>query len=196
MAEIIESKKESGDFDRETYLSLVNNEAKTISESLYIIDKLSRKHNINIEQIAELAANRENYISIPAGLFRSRLGPLEALVRYLKDVLELNFSKIAELLSRDETTIWTTYHNSRKKSDKIIVDIELDDINFRKLKVRKSGLIIPLEIFSERKLSILEALCMYLKENFNLSYHNIGLLVNRNERTVWTAVSRGRRKLG
>lgn len=176
-------------------LNLLNHESKNINESLSIIEGISKKHNVDLNQIADLLKNKEKYVSVPVGLFRSKLGPLEALVRYLKDVLEYPFCETAKMLSRDETTIWTSYSNSMKKSDKVIVDLDMKDISFEDLKVKKGELIVPLSLFSERRLSILETLCMYLRENFLLSYHNIGLLLERNDRTIWTVVNRATKKL-
>ncbi len=180
----------------EDIISLFNTDSGMINESLDIVKTLSKKYNISIRQIAELLKNRDKYISIPVGLFRSKLGPLEALVRYLKDVLEYTFAQIGRLLSRDETTIWTTYHNSMKKSDKVIVDLEMKEVDFDSLKVKQEELIVPLSIFAERKLSVLESLCLYLQENFKMNYKGMGVLLDRNERTVWTVVSRARKKLG
>lgn len=181
--------------DRDEYLlTLLNKEADSVNDSLSIIEEISKKHNIDFDQIAELLSNRERYISIPVGLFRSKLGPLETLVRYLKDVLDYSYSQIGKLLSRDETTIWTSYQNSLKKG-KIVVDLEIKDIDFKSLKIKKQELIIPLSVFSERKLSVLESLCLYLYENFELSYHLIGILLDRDERTVWTVINRARKKL-
>ena len=176
-------------------LEIVNTESDSINESLNIIDALKKKHNIDLKQISELLKHRERYVAIPVGLFRSKLGPLEAVVRYLRDVLEYNFAQTARLLSRDETTIWTSYHNSLKKSKKVVVDLEMSDIDFKGMKVKKEDLVIPLNIFAERRLSILESLCVYLKESFKLSYRNMGVLLERNERTVWTVVSRAGKKL-
>ncbi|MCK5282361.1 MAG: hypothetical protein KAK00_03045 [Nanoarchaeota archaeon] len=180
---------------REDYLlSLVDTESSSINESLSIIDEIKSKYNVGMNQIIDLVKNKDKYISVPVGLFRSELGPLEAVVRYLKDVLDYNFAQIARLLSRDGTTIWTTYNNSVKKG-KLVVDLELKDIEFRGLKVKRDELIVPLSVFSERGLSILESLGLYLKETFGLNYHVIGRLLNRNERTVWTVVNRAKRKL-
>ena len=72
-------------------LNLLNHESKNINESLSIIEGISKKHNVDLNQIADLLKNKEKYVSVPVGLFRSKLGPLEALVRYLKDVLEYPF---------------------------------------------------------------------------------------------------------
>ena len=174
-------------------LSLVNSESNSINEAFGIINKLCDKYGVCFSEIATLLENQEKYISLPIGLFRSELGPLEAVVKYLRDILEYNLSSIAKLLARDETTIWTTYHNSKKKE--LIVDLELEDIDFNKMKVAKESLIVPLSLFSERRLSILESLCIYLKENFNLTYHKIALIISRDDRTVWTVVNRAKQKL-
>jgi hypothetical protein len=186
---------DSNSFKRDgTLLELVNKESDSVNESLSIIKSISQKHNIDIRQLGELLKNRERYICIPVGLFRSKLGPLETVVRYLKDILGYNFAQISRLLFRDETTIWTSYKNSVKKNE-VIVDLELADIDMKKLKLKKEDLIVPLSVFSERKLSVLEALCLYLRETFGLSYHVIGEIVERNERTIWTVVNRAGKKL-
>jgi hypothetical protein len=123
-------------------------------------------------------------IPIPLSIFQNKLPPLETLVRYLKDILGLNFSYIAKILNRNETTIWTTYNNSVKKLDSISVDMTAS------YKVMFS----PLSIFSDRRLSVLESLCQYLFKN-NLSYQEISTIVNRNQKTVWTVVSRAKKKM-
>ncbi len=53
---------------------------------------------------------------------------------------------------------------------------------------------IPLRIFSDRTLSVLEAIVEYLHEKENLSFHQIALLLNRDDRTVWTCHNRAKKK--
>lgn len=54
--------------------------------------------------------------SIPISLFASReFSVLETIVAHLKEDYELNFSKIAQLLNRDDRTIWTVYDRASKK---------------------------------------------------------------------------------
>ena len=196
MTENSEKEDKSLFLDRDNYLlSLLNKESGSITESLGIIEKISKKHKLSFNQIAELIENKEKYVSLPVGLFRSSLSPLEAVVRYLRDISEYSFSKISKMLSRDETTVWTTYNNSKHKSEKVILDLEMNDIDFKKIKVKKEDLFVPLSIFSQRGLSILESLCVYLRETFGLNYHNIGMLLGKDERTVWTVVNRAKRKL-
>ena len=58
-------------------------------------------------------------IKIPLSVFSDRsLPPLEAVVVYLKDKIRLSYRNIAELLNRDERTIWTVYNRAQKKKRK------------------------------------------------------------------------------
>ncbi|MBU1623037.1 MAG: hypothetical protein KKH52_02535 [Nanoarchaeota archaeon] len=53
---------------------------------------------------------------------------------------------------------------------------------------------LPLSIFKDRSISVLEAIVEYLHEAKNLSFKQIALLLNRNERTIWTVYDRVRKK--
>lgn len=53
---------------------------------------------------------------------------------------------------------------------------------------------IPSSIFKDRTLSVLEAIVEYLKEKQNFTYHQIALLLNRDERNIWTVYSRAKKK--
>ena len=52
---------------------------------------------------------------------------------------------------------------------------------------------IPLEILRDRTVSVLESIVEYLK-NKGLSFHEIGLLLNRDERNIWTVYNRAKKK--
>jgi len=53
---------------------------------------------------------------------------------------------------------------------------------------------VPLNVFTDRSLSVLEVLVEYLKEYHNLSYHDIAVLLNRDDRTIWTVYNRVSKK--
>ena len=56
-------------------------------------------------------------IHVPTGIFRDRkVKVLEALVRYLHEEHQMNYSQIGRLLNRNPRTIWTAYQKARKKS--------------------------------------------------------------------------------
>lgn len=57
-----------------------------------------------------------------------------------------------------------------------------------------SQILIPSTIFCDRSLSFLESLVEYLKEQFKLSYHEISVLTNRDERNIWTLYNRAAKK--
>jgi hypothetical protein len=55
---------------------------------------------------------------VPCEIFSDRtLGPLECLVKHLRENQKMQFHEIAVLLKRDDSTIWSTYHNALRKLD-------------------------------------------------------------------------------
>ena len=59
---------------------------------------------------------------------------------------------------------------------------------------KNSQLSIPIEIFKDRNVAVLESLVEYLKDQKNLSYHEIALILNRDDRTIWTVYNRVSKK--
>jgi hypothetical protein len=53
---------------------------------------------------------------------------------------------------------------------------------------------IPITAFSNGKLSSLEIIVKYLKENFGKTYHEIGVLLNRDDRTIWSTYNNSIKK--
>lgn len=47
-------------------------------------------------------------------------------------------------------------------------------------------LYVKTNIFSNSNLTIFESIVKYLKEEKSLNFHQISLLLNRNERNIWT----------
>lgn len=59
---------------------------------------------------------------------------------------------------------------------------------------RKKSIPIPAYIFRDRSLSVLETLTEYLKEKKGLTYHEIAIMLNRDDRTIWTCYKRAKEK--
>ena len=59
-----------------------------------------------------------------------------------------------------------------------------------------SEVLIPSSIFLDRKISVLEAVTEYLKNKKEMSYHEIAVLLNRDDRTIWTCYNRVQKKRG
>lgn len=57
---------------------------------------------------------------IPASILAERkYSVLESIVVFLKEEKELTLHKIAELLHRDDRTIWTVYNRAKKKANEV-----------------------------------------------------------------------------
>lgn len=146
----------------------------------YLIEELEKDYNLKQEEVLNLFNKK---ILIPVYIFNKQLSSLEAIVKYLKEELDFTFVKIAELLNRDSRTIWTSYDKARKKYPHKFV---AEDMNY----------FIPLDIFRDRKIAVLENIVVYLKKNYDLSFKNIGIILHRNEKTVWTVYNRAMKKRG
>lgn len=73
-------------------------------------------YNASKKKLPNKFSIKENENLIPASVLSdNKLSAVEAVVIYLHDNLSLKFSKIAELLNRDQRTIWTSYSRARKK---------------------------------------------------------------------------------
>jgi len=132
-----------------------------------------------IPSVFYLNIKYDDEIYIPAPLFRNKLSPLQILVKYLRENLSKTNKQIALLLNRDPRTTWVTYNSVKKK---------------KTLPAYEEGVQIPLSIFRNRKLSILEALVHFLR-NLDMKYSEIARLLNKDQRTIWTVYSRAKNKL-
>ena len=57
-----------------------------------------------------------------------------------------------------------------------------------------SNIWIPSNVLRDSSISVLEAIVEFLKEKKGLTYHQIGELINRDERNVWTVYNRAKKK--
>jgi len=64
-------------------------------------------------------------------------------------------------------------------------------LNFHEISIiSETDYFIPITIFQDRRLAVLEALVSYLKDNFKLKYSEVARLIDRDQRTVWTVYRR------
>jgi DNA-directed RNA polymerase specialized sigma24 family protein len=97
----------------------------------------------------------------------------------------LTYHEIAVLVGRDDRTIWTCYNRAKKK--------RADQP--RAESAPSESVDIPLEIFKNRTLAPLESIAMHLKEARGRSFHEIAVILNRDDRTIWTCYHRSQKKL-
>ena len=110
-------------------------------------------------------------VFLPISIFKNNLSTLESVVLYLAANKNLRFFEIAQLLKRNQRTIWGAYARAKKKKVNILVE--------------DSEIKIPLSIFADRNKAPLYALVSYLKDNFSINYSQIARLLNLDPRTIW-----------
>ena len=154
---------------------------KELLEFLKLKSKFQELENeIETLGIQNVIQRIQNKFNIPVSIFNEKLSVLESLCKYLKENLNLSNKKISSLLNKSSKSVWQAYTNSKHKHhDKFVISI--------------APYFIPISIFRKRK-SVLESLVVYLKEDLNLTYHEIALLLKRDDRTIWTVYNRRARK--
>jgi predicted DNA-binding protein (UPF0251 family) len=147
---------------------------------------LEKEYGLGKDEIKGIMSKAEKKsakeIRIPVSIFdNEELSILETICKYLKEELMLNFHKIALSLNRNDRTIWATYNNSLKKRKE-------------KLVVGKSEISIPLSLLKNRKFTAYELIVLHLKDSCKLNYHQMGILLRRDERNIWTTYQKARKK--
>ncbi|MBS3114276.1 hypothetical protein J4448_04185 [Candidatus Woesearchaeota archaeon] len=122
-------------------------------------------------------------IKVPISVFNNDyLSSLENIVKYLRENLLLSFKQIGSLTNRNQIALAVTYRNAKKKMESRFVVEEISPYS------------IPVSILQDRNISVLENIAVYLKDTFGLTYHNIAVLLNRDDRTIWTVYQRAKKK--
>ncbi len=150
-----------------------------------LLETLREQHQITEHDLHRyLVQNKKKKaIRVPVSVFRSQLSPLQAFVKFLVEEERYSYAQIANLLGRDQRTIWNTYHTACIKKKE-------------RLEIEQSKYFVDLRIFSDRHLSFLEHLCMYLRERYSLRYRDIAALLGKDDRTIWTVCRRATLKNG
>lgn len=120
-------------------------------------------------------------LSVPVSVFAIGLSPSEALCTYLKEKKSLPFRRIGDLLNRDERSAWTSYQRAKSKRP-------------GPLFVSEEGLRIPVSIFTDRSMSILEHVVSYALEHTGMSVPNLARLLNKHPSALHTVIKRARQK--
>lgn len=155
---------------------------KVLDEFNEFIKQFKEEHDLNDYDLIDLILHKRDIAGddIPVDIFTSKLGCLEAIVKYFKENKGFRFKKISELVNRSSADVINSYSKAKKKLSEIFSP--------------KSNLFIPARIFNNKGLSVLESIVVYLKEERSLRFREIGKLIQRNEKTVWTVYKRGREK--
>jgi len=145
-----------------------------------IIKKLRVKYKRSGQELLKLIRLRQEP-KIPITIFSRKLGALESVAKYMKENLGMQYYTIAQLLNRDDRTIWTAYKKATAKQKEPI-------------KVERTEIFLPLERLKDRRLTILGSVIMHLKSK-GFAYNEIAKILNRDQRNIWTIYSRAVRKI-
>jgi hypothetical protein len=174
-------KKEADSVKDIALISVANQEKISLDTLKNIFDNFQKKYQLAPEDILQIMYEEKEYLSIPLTIFSRQLSPLESVVKFLKEDLNLGISTIAKTLQRNQATIWLTYnHAQKKKKEKFIFS--------------ETKYWIPISLLKDRRLSILELVVEFLKKSYSLNFHQIAVLIQRDDRTVWTVYQRGELK--
>jgi DNA-directed RNA polymerase specialized sigma24 family protein len=173
--------------------NILENELKTkykldIENLLNIEEKLKKRYGFSIKDVLDDVRKEKDEeeleIKVPIMIFRQKISPAEALSKYLRENEKLRFSEISKLINRDERTIWINYRNAVKKKLKVV----------DKKQSEHELIYVPIKVFSNRTLSILESIVNYLKDK-GLKNSEIAEMLNKDQRNVWTIYNRVKSKL-
>ena len=179
---MVRLQKEEKELVRDTYS--VNSRSFLSEDLVSDFKDVIKKYNMSSNQIRSLF--KDDYLHlldkskdfIPLCVFyNDELSSLETIVKYLKEEMDMKFCDIARLLNRNEKTIWTTYHNAKNKNSERFI---LSDSKY----------FLPTSIFKNRAFGVLGCVVKYLKDEQHLTYHEIGVLLKRDDRTIWTTYKR------
>ena len=143
-----------------------------------------RREDALAERVERLTRTLEKpgEIYVPISIFSTNVSPSEALVKYLKENLKMRFSDIGRLLNRDQRGIWVAYSRTQKKRPE-------------PLPTKPAQYIIPVSLFTDRSLAILEHIVHYLREQ-EIPVKIIAQLLNKSPSTIAAVHHRVRKKRG
>ncbi|PIY59782.1 hypothetical protein COY95_05250 [Candidatus Woesearchaeota archaeon CG_4_10_14_0_8_um_filter_47_5] len=154
---------------------------QTIRSALAILIK---EHGISEHDVLTQIAQERFMASIPLALFQNRnLTVLEAIVLYLREKHHLPFKKIGALLNRSEIPLSVAYRRARKKHPQPLADVLLSPS-------APAPSINLCDVFADSRHSPLESLVGFFREKENRKLHEIADILNRDDRTIWTAYHR------
>ncbi|MBU2561879.1 MAG: hypothetical protein KKD17_06280 [Nanoarchaeota archaeon] len=158
---------------------------RTTAESRELLKSIIRFMKLNqqlsIQELVGLYTEVSPEEAVPVSIFSTSLSPSESLCKYLKENRSLSFHEIAVILNRDDRSVWTSYARALRKSSNAIVPKEED-------------ILVPLPVFQDRSMSILEHVVNYLKTNYNLSNSKIARAINKNPSSIATVANRASAK--
>lgn len=138
-----------------------------------------KDQGLTVQQLITLYEDISPKDSVPVSIFAQSIPPSQALCNYLHRQRGLSFRDISLLLNRDQRSIWTSCNRR-------VSDLRTPE---------ESGILIPLSIFKDRSMSILEHVVNYLRAQHSLTNSGIAKLLNKNPSSIITVAKRIEQKM-
>jgi hypothetical protein len=145
-------------------------------EQLSIVIDILGKILSEEEALEALGQLHAHEAVVPLSIFSANLSPLETVVKYLKENKRMKTSHIARLLQRTPSTISISYKHATVKHKK-------------ELKI-KGEHFVPFSSFSDSDYTVFECIVKYLHEDQGLRFSEIGVMLHRDQKTIWTVYHR------
>ncbi len=174
------SKDRSNSIDRTSQKKLDSDEKY---KKEHILNQIMDMDSASVQDLILKILQKQKSDRIPLSLFNNKVYTLnESIVKFLHENLGMSFKIIADLTAKSNKTVWQLYQNAQKKSKRPIKVIEDEFLG------------IPLEILHNSKLSTLEIVVKYLRDEIGMSWNIIADRLNRDYKTVWTTYRRAIKK--
>lgn len=158
------------------------------------VSMFRKKYDLSLSQLTSLVDEIPDN-NVPLFIFLNEdLGYMELLVTYLKDFQNQSIPEISKILNRAEGSLWASYYSAQKKQPPNFKD-QGEKLKPILEKLNISEITIPLQILSERDISIFQSVVLYIKNNFNLKNIQISKLLNKDSQTIWSAINNATKKL-
>ncbi|MBI2668585.1 sigma-70 region 4 domain-containing protein [Candidatus Woesearchaeota archaeon] len=157
-----------------------------------ILKQFYREQHLELDQLIHVFQEVREEQLIPLSIFAENLPPAEALCKYLREKEKLSYKEIAEGLGRSQKSIWASYQRAKQQTKK-----KKSKFSLKPLKpLKQDQFYLPLSLFRNRSLSLLENAVWYLREVHRLKNKEIARLLHTSPNSVAVLVKRGREKNG
>jgi len=147
------------------------------------VDFLRQNYPLTNTELHTIIEETQEELKIPNTILHNKpLSPLECIVKFLKENCSLSYRAIADSLQRDHRTVWVTYRNAAAKQK-------------GPLTIGTPSIHIPVSVLCSKR-TIFESIVVYLKDAVKKGFHDIGILLQRDERNIWATYHRAKKKHG
>ncbi len=148
-----------------------------------VLAVMHQEQNLQLEEVVSLYQEVRQEISVPLPVFSSGAPPVEALCGYLSHSKGLSHKEIAQLLGRNEKSIWSIVKKSKQKKTVFKNNLKHSEKHF-----------LPLSIIQNHSHTLLENIIIYLRTTYKLKNPQIAKLLHKSPNSIAVLAKRARKK--